>query len=80
MAQTLKDLTIGVSPLTNRIYAGYANKKNKNLFTSKVDVTDQVIRALKEHLAVYSKRDDQFGGYAFDSGTIKWVPQGGDNA
>lgn len=43
----LDGLKIAVSPLTNEIYAGYVKGDR---WTSKVNVTDQVIKAVIEHL------------------------------
>lgn len=38
----MKELKFGLSPLTNEIYAGYANKKGDE-WTEKQDVTIQVL-------------------------------------
>lgn len=43
----LDSLKIGVSPLTNKIFAGYIKG---NSWTSKINVTEQVIKAVMEHM------------------------------
>jgi len=45
----LSEIKVAVSPLSNTIFAGYVKGDR---WTSKVDVTDQVIKAVMEHLSV----------------------------
>lgn len=40
---SLDQIRIGVSPLTDRIYLGTVSKKDRNLWTGKVDATSQFI-------------------------------------
>lgn len=47
----LDNLRIWVSPLTNTIYAGYINKDGKTV-RQKLDVTQQVLSAVAEHIDV----------------------------
>lgn len=68
----LESLVVGVSPLTNRIYAGY-KRKNEQSFSSKVDVTDSAIGAVAEHLRNEEIKNEDFGGYQFESGTLRWI-------
>lgn len=44
----LEDLHIGVSPLTDRIYAGTVSKRDRGTWASKVDVTSTFIGALMD--------------------------------
>lgn len=45
-------MKIGVSPITNKIYAGNTrkDKSGMELWTKKEDVTDQTIKAVFEHM------------------------------
>lgn len=70
--RTLQDLTIGVSPITGKIYIGYVSKNDPHLFTSKVEVTDKVIGAMADHMKVQSELDEDFGGYGLSYGHLKW--------
>lgn len=44
----MKEIKLGVSPLTNEIYAGYVNKQS-NLWTEKQEVTMQALMCVIQH-------------------------------
>lgn len=44
----MKEIKLGVSPLTNEIYAGYVNKKG-DLWTEKQDVTIPALVCVAQH-------------------------------
>jgi hypothetical protein len=61
----LENLRIWVSPITNKIYAGYINKDGVTA-RQKVDVTEQVLSAVAEHI------DQEQCVYEFAAGTLKF--------
>lgn len=70
----LDELIVGVSPLTGKIYAGYVSKRDPRAFTSKVDVTDQVLSAVSTHMQMEHERTGTFDGYGWSSGELIWKP------
>ncbi len=56
----MKNLKIGVSPLTNRIYVGKTKKYKKGIetWTDKEDMTIQCIGAVYEHMMNKLKKTD----------------------
>lgn len=73
-------MNIGVSPITNTIFAGTAKSKGNGLmeWTKKEDVTDDAIRAVFEWFMNNSKAEGgkayqiSFGGF----GTLTYDPSG----
>lgn len=61
---SLENLKIWVSPMTHIVYAGYARG---NSVTSKIDITEQVISAVAEHLDLEQCR------YEMGAGTLMLV-------
>ena len=44
----LEDLHIGVSPLTDRIYMGTVNRRDRSVWANKTDITSKFIGALMD--------------------------------
>jgi hypothetical protein len=59
------EIKIGVSPLTNTIYAGKTNTKGTE-WTEKCIVTEQVLSAVAQYM------DGSFTEIDFPSGTLTW--------
>ena len=49
-----KNIRIGVSPITNQIFAGYVNKKG-DTWTTKQDVTTEIMFAVAIHCIKFGK-------------------------
>lgn len=74
-----RKIVLRTSALGNRIYAGTLSKNNPNVMNdSKVDVTDDAIRAVFEHLMTEHKRENKglsSFGYEFEGfGEIHFFP------
>lgn len=52
----LEDIHIGVSPLTDRIYLGTVSKKDRSVWSSKIDCTNKFLSALMDWLPEGTKR------------------------
>lgn len=51
-----KPIHVGLSPLTNAIYAGHVLKDNRTWAANKTDVTNEAICAVVDHIKEFNKR------------------------
>ena len=70
MARKLENIKVFACPLNQKIYVGYLGKGQDNFSTEKVAVTDQVLRAVMEHM----DRDKTPRETTCAAGTLKWIP------
>ena len=52
----MRKLHVGLSPLTNNIYAGTVLKDGRTWGTNKTDVTNQAICAVVDHIIEFKKK------------------------
>ena len=64
----LENLKVWCSPLTSTIYAGYINKDGRTV-KSKIDVTQQVIDAVMQHMDVTKEE------YECEAGELIFKPK-----
>lgn len=74
-----RKIVLRTSALGNRIYAGTLSKKNPNVMNdSKVDVTDEAISAVFQHLMKEQQRKEEGNGsfgYGFEGmGELHYFP------
>lgn len=78
----MKNAKLMVSALGNTIYLGSMSKNSKYpvMNASRVDFTDEAIRAVAEHLmGLYRSSEGKHNGYEFpESGTLRWHPKKDD--
>lgn len=51
---TVKQIKVGVSPITNQIFVGYVNKKG-DTWTIKQDATTEILFAVAQHAIEFGK-------------------------
>lgn len=69
MAKKLENIKVFMCPLTEKIYAGYINKR-EDFNADRVAVTDQAITAVMAYL----DRDETPREVTCAAGALKWVP------
>jgi hypothetical protein len=75
----MKNIVLRVSGIANRIYAGTISKKDPRIMNdSKVDVTDEAIKVVFQHLMEEHRRNEKGNesfGYGFEGlGEIHYHP------
>nr|WP_092074973.1 hypothetical protein [Dendrosporobacter quercicolus]NSL49602.1 hypothetical protein [Dendrosporobacter quercicolus DSM 1736]SDN24496.1 hypothetical protein SAMN04488502_11558 [Dendrosporobacter quercicolus] len=63
----LDELKLWVSPLTNKIYAGFTDKSGTTA-TSKVEITEMAVSTVMQHL------DLEQAGYECEAGRLEFFP------